>query len=157
MSVYNLEVGFVSTPFISCTDKFHYFRIFPSADAFHTADDLSKERHSETISALLCIAHALPLACKSEKIMESILLDHHWGLGYEYNFHERWHLDGWNDDVIQPARDAVLHYYKVCAQIFPPTALALNPFNQTLFICSLLQRYAEPSEVEEYMRRNNLS
>jgi len=132
-----LQVGLISTPFISCTDKCHYFSLFPSADAFHTADDLRKEWHSETISALLCIAHALPLACKSGNILDSILLDHYWGSGYAYNFHERWPLDGWNDNVIQPARDAVLNYYKVHISLYPFTVLALNPFNQTIFIlCS---------------------
>jgi len=89
--------------------------------------------------------------------MKSIFLDHHWGLECACSFHERWPLDGWNDDVIQPARDAVLNYYKVRAQIFPPTMLVLNPFNQTRFICSLLQRYAEPFKVEAYMYCNNLS
>jgi len=103
----------------------------PGADAFHMADDLRKKRHSITLSALLCIAHALPLACKSEKIIRSIVLDHHWDLGCAYSFHGRWPLDGWNDDVIQPARDAVLNYYKVRARIF---VLALNPFNQILSI-----------------------
>jgi len=121
------EVGFISTPFISCTDKCHYFSLFQSADAFHKANDLSKKAHSDAISALLCIAHALPLACKSEKIMEKILLNRHWDLEYPCSFHEIWPLDGRNDDIIQPARDAVLNYYKVCVLIYPPTVLALNP------------------------------
>ena len=30
-----------------------------------------------------------------------------------WNFHGYWTLDGWNDDIIQPARDAVLEYYEV--------------------------------------------
>ena len=134
MSESRIEVGFVLTPFISCADECHYFSFFCSTDEL--ADDLRKMRHSEIISALLYIAHALPLACKSEKIMKSIL-DHDSGLGYAYSFHERWPLDGWNDNVIQPARDAVLNYYKVRVSIYPSTLLALNPFNQTLFIlCS---------------------
>jgi len=29
-------------------------------------------------------------------------------------FHAKWNLNGWCDHVIQPARDAVLEYYKVC-------------------------------------------
>jgi len=153
----NLQVGFISTPFISCTDKCHYFRLLQSADAFHTAKDLSKTRHSEAISILLYTAHALPLACKSKRLLKSICHDNYRGFGCEGSFHQRWPLDGWNDNVIQPARDAVLNYFKVHVSIYPSTVLALNPFNQTLFIYSLLQRYAEPSDVEEYMRRNNLS
>ena len=128
---------FISTPFISCTDKCHYFSFFQSADAFDTADDLSKKRHPETISALLYIAHALPLACKYEKIMQSIFPDHHLGLRYMHSFHERWPLDGWNDDVIQPARDAVLNYYKVRVSMCPSAVFALNPFDQTRFILSI--------------------
>jgi len=64
--------------------------------------------------------------------MRSIVFGYHWDLGCAYSFHERWPLDGWNDDSIQPARDAVLNYYKVRAQIYPPTVLALNPFNRLL-------------------------
>jgi len=97
------------------------------------AHGLSKAEHSETISVLLYIAHALPLACKSEKIMESIFPNHRWGL-YACSFHQKWRLDGWNDVVIQPARDAVLNYYKVRVSIYHSTLLALNPFNQTPFI-----------------------
>ena len=29
------------------------------------------------------------------------------------NFHGYWNLDGWNDEIIQLARDAVLEYYRV--------------------------------------------
>jgi len=73
--------------------------------------------------------------------MARIFLNWRWGLGDIDYLHEWWRLDGWNDDIIQPARDAVLNYYKVRFLIYPSTVLALNPFNQTLFIYSLLQRY----------------
>jgi len=108
------------------------FSLLQSADAFHMAHDLIKKRHSETISALL--AHALPLACQSERIITIIALDYHWDLGCADSFHERCPLDGWNDDIIQPARDAVLHYYKARVLIYPSTVLALNPSNRILFI-----------------------
>jgi len=115
------------------------FSLFRSADAFHTADDLSKEGHYDAICAFLCIAHALPLvACKSERIMKSIFFYHHWGLGFAFSFHAMCPLDGWNDNVIQPARDAVLNYCKVHAQMFPPTVLALKPIqpNSVFILCS---------------------
>jgi len=31
-------------------------------------------------------------------------------------FHAKWTLHGWNDHIIQSARDAVFDYYKVCTQ-----------------------------------------
>jgi len=85
------------------------------------ADDLRKKRHSITLSALLCVAHVLPLACKSENIVNHIFFDYTEGLEVPYGFHAEWTLDGWNDDIIQPARDAVLAYYKVSASISFPT------------------------------------
>jgi len=95
------------------------------------ADDLRKMEHSNTISVLLCIAHVLPLAGKSVAMLKFI-----GDKSFEHvrNFHEKWTLDGWNDDVIQPVRDAVLNYYKVCAPISSPTVLVPNPLNRTLFI-----------------------
>ena len=134
--VCKLEVGFISTPFIFCIDKWHHFSLLQSADAFHTANDWRKEKHSFTLSALLCIAHALPLACKSARIMKKILFDRQWDFKYACSFHERWPLDGWNDDVIQPARDAVLHYYKVRVSIYPSTVLVLN-HSTKLCLCIL--------------------
>ena len=72
------------------------------------------------------------------------------------NFHAKFTLKGWNDHIIQPARDAVLDYYKV-RTLYPTYAiLALIPI-QSNIIYSLNQRYAEPSDVEEYLRVNNLS
>ena len=84
------------------------------------ADDLRKMEHSNTISVLLCIAHALPLACMSKGMLKFI-----YDKSFEHipNFHEKWTLDGWNDDIIQPARDAVLSYYKVCGPISSSTVL----------------------------------
>jgi len=69
--------------------------------------------------------------------MKSIFLGHHWDLGNTYSFHEKWSLDGWNDDVIQPARDAVLNYYKVRVSMCPSAVFALNPFDHTRFILSI--------------------
>jgi len=114
----------ISGSFISCTDKCHYFSLCPSADAFHKATDLEKETHSNVLFALLCIAHALPLACEFENIMNYILFGRSSGRSSMRNFHGRWNLDGWNDGIIQPARDAVLNYYKVRARISPPSACA---------------------------------
>ena len=82
------------------------------------ADDLKKKEHSRTLSALFCIAHVFPLAYKSENVLICIP-----GETSKKNFHAKWALDGWNDDIIQPARDAVLNYYKVCATISLPTVL----------------------------------
>ena len=95
------------------------FSLCPSADAFHRATDSDKKTHSNVLFALLCIAHALPLACESENIMDYIL-----GEKPMRNFHGTWTLDGWNDEIIQPARDAVLNYYKVRAGLSPPSACA---------------------------------
>jgi len=64
--------------------------------------------------------------------MKSIFLD--WGFEDVYSFHAKWCLDGWNDDVIQPARDAVLNYYKVRVSIYPSALLVLNPSNRILVI-----------------------
>jgi len=62
--------------------------------------------------ALLCITHVLPLACKSDGIVRRVFLKLK-GWEWEQDFHVKWTLDGWNDHIIQPARDAVLNYYKV--------------------------------------------
>jgi len=95
----------ISDHFISCTDKCHNFSLFRSADIFHMATDLRKKQHSATLFSLLCIAHALPLAWKSGTIIGFI--------SQLQNFHAEWTLNGWNDGIMQPARDAVLNYYKV--------------------------------------------
>jgi len=113
-----------SGSFISCTDKRHYFSLFSSADVFHRATDSGKKTHSNALFALLCIAHALPLACESERIMNYIFLVHISGEKPILNFHGTWTLDGWNDGIIQPARDAVLNYYKVRAGLSSPSACA---------------------------------
>jgi len=122
------------------------------------ADDEKKRNHSKTLSVLLYIAHLLPLTCKSEDILKYIfLLEDRTGY-YEdpRNFHADFPLNGWNDHIIQPARDAVLGYYKV-RTLYPTYAvLALTPIKLNI-IYSLNQRYADPSDVEEYMRINNLS
>jgi len=86
---------------------------------------LGKQKHSSAI-ALLCIAHVLPLACNSENIIKHIYLEHP-NSRWERNFHAMWTLGGQNDNIIQPARNAVLNYYKVYVSISPPTVLALIP------------------------------
>ena len=91
------------------------FSLCSSADAVHKANNLAMLRHSKTIFALLCITHVLPLACKSEKITEFIFFDHTWGVKRPQDFHATWILNGWDDDIIQHPRDAVLSYYKVPA------------------------------------------
>jgi len=90
------------------------------------ADDWKKKDHSSALSALLCIAHVLPLACKSENIVRRIFLDRAAALEPPKNFHAECTLDGWNDGIIQPARNAVLSYYKVWT---PPTVLVLKAIN----------------------------
>ena len=144
---------------ISCTDQSHYFSLYQSADEFHMADDEKKQDHSKSLLFLLYIAHLLPLACKSDEIVEYIFHkdeDGEFSWPGPRNFHANFTLNGWNDHIIQPARDAVLDYYKV-RTLYPTYAvLALIP-NQPNIIYSLNQRYAEPSDVEEYMRVNNLS
>jgi len=54
------------------------------------------------------VTHVLPLACDSKEVREYIFRPH-----IDWSFHRNWPLNGWNDDIIQPARDAVLEYYKV--------------------------------------------
>jgi len=112
----------ISGSFISCTDKCH--SLCPSA--FHRATDSDKKTHSNVLFALLCIAHTLPLACESETIIEYIFSGNILGREPIWNFHAKWTLDGWNDEIIQPARDAVLNYYKVRAGISPLSAYAKN-------------------------------
>ena len=134
------------------------FSLFQSADESHMAEDKKKRNHSKTLSVLLYIAHLLPLACKSEEILEYIFLPEDLTRGWEdpRNFHADFTLNGWNDHIIQPARDAVLDYYKV-RTLYPTYAVLVLIPNQPNIIYSLNQRYAEPSDVEEYMRVNILS
>ena len=68
------------------------------------------------------------------------------------DFHARWALGGWNDHIIQPALDAALDYYRVCKSNISYIYSSLLNSN-----CNYFQRYAEASDVEEYMRINNLS
>ena len=122
------------------------------------ADKWKKRDHSQTLLALLYIAHVLPLACSSEAIMGYIFhtKDRGWRRYGSQNFHANFSLNGWNDHIIQPARDAVLDYYKVCTQCLTFAVLALTGL-QLKFIYYLNQRYAEPPDLEEYMRVSNLS
>jgi len=122
------------------------------------AENWEKRGHSQTLLALLYIAHVLPLACRSEAIMGYIfhMKDRGWRRYGSQNFHANFSLNGWNDHIIQPARDAVFDYYKV-RTLYPTYAVLALTSIQSKLIYSLNQRYAEPSDVEEYMRVNNLS
>jgi len=122
------------------------------------ANDETKRNHSKSLLFLLYTAHLLPLARKSDEIMGYIFHTEDRSIRWHgpNNFHANFTLNGWNDHIIQPARDAVLDYYKVCTQYPTYAVLVLIP-NQPNIVYSLNQRYAEPSDVEEYMRVNNLS
>jgi len=103
------------------------------------AQDLKKRNHSDTLSVLLYIAHVLPLACKSGAIVRHIFrtVDDSSRLHASRNFHTTFTLDGWNDHIIQPARDAVLDYYKVRTPYLIYAVLALISIisiQSTLFI-----------------------
>jgi len=111
--------------------------------------DLGKKRHSTILSTLLCLAHVLPLAAKSENIMRRIS-------EWSRSFHLEWTSYGWNDVIIQPARDELLDYCEKCAPITPPTLLVLKLI-QPNPIYSLNQRYAEPAVLQEYIRLKNQS
>lgn len=91
--------------------------------------------HSNTLVALRCITHVLPLSCKDKTILQ-------WISGTR--FHGRWNLDGWNDHIIQPARDSVLYYYQVCMPKFDYVVLALKIFlielNLSPEICGAIRR-----------------
>jgi len=91
------------------------------------ADDEKKRNHSKTLSFLLCIAHLLPLACKSDVIVGYIFRkeDRRRRWRGPKNFHSQLPFNGWNDHIIQPARDAVLAYYKVCTPYPTYAVLAL--------------------------------
>jgi len=107
---YVLETTFV---FYSCVDQCLESFICSSEDIFNSSDDEDKEIHSRTLSKIAYLAHVLPLAC-SFKIFRGDILS--WSTVHN-GFHGKWHLNGWNDDIIGPARDAVLEYYKVRAML----------------------------------------
>ena len=106
---YVLETTFV---FYSCVDQCLESFVCSSEDIFNSSDDEDKEIHSQTLSNIAYVAHVLPLACGSKYVREKIFDLH---IFPEKNFHGKWHLNGWNDNIIGPARDAVLEYYKVRA------------------------------------------
>jgi len=100
--------------FQSLVNQHLHFRPCQNADMFNSLDEDAKRKYSEVLSALLCIAHILPLVQKSSKLLQEILyFDDRSSYEPRNSFHTRWTLDGWNDHIIQPARDAVLEYYKV--------------------------------------------
>ena len=105
---------------LSYADKCHDSKLCSSEDIFNSSDDGVKKKHTETLSYMVYVAHVLPLACDSKAVRKSIFIPRS-----SWNFHGKWPLNGWNDDIIQPARDAVLEYYKVCSI-------------GTLLICTLL-------------------
>ena len=100
-----------------------------------SSTDEVKQKHSDILSAMLGIAHVLPLACKSEIIVKDILMPGHLAQEDEVlrSFHGRWTLGGWDDHIIQTARDAVLEYYKVrtCSQRQTLTSVELMPIQPT--------------------------
>jgi len=110
--------------------------------------DLGKKRHSTILSTLLCLAHVLPLASKSENIMRRIS-------EWSRSFHLEWTSYRWNDVIIQPARDALLDYCEVCPNNFTHTTCAKTDSTKPIY--SLNQRYAEPAVLQEYIRLNNQS
>jgi len=139
--------------FVSCPTLMKCLRsdLCPTSGIFDLSDDNLKGRQFDILSALLCVAHALPLACRSEEALADIFtgvdtdsnkFKKRWS---GQNFHGHWNLDGWNDEIIQLARDAVLNYYRVRINTDHRPKL-------TLFF----QRYAPESDVEVYMRLNNL-
>jgi len=142
----------VSNIIISCTDQSHYFSLCQSADEFHMAGDWKKRKHSKSLLFLLYVAHLLPLARKSDEIMGYIFHTEDRSICWHgpSNFHANFTLNGWNDHIIQPARDAVLDYYKVCTQ-YPTYAVLALISVQPNIIYSLNQRYAKPSDVKEYI------
>jgi len=100
-------------------------------------EDWKERNHSKKLSVLLYITHVLPLACKSEEILKYIFLPEDRTEGWEDppNFHANFPLNGWNNHIIQPARDAVLDYYKVRTLYLTYTVLALIRIQyRTLFI-----------------------
>lgn len=99
------SMSLVSDPFKPDTDVWIYFSLCRNTDEFDKADDLKKRTHFNSLLTLRCITHVLPLLRKDEIILLLI--------SYK-SFHGTWKLDGWNDHIIQPARDVVLDYYKVC-------------------------------------------
>jgi len=103
MLAYTGDRYLVSDTFISDTDT--CFRFFPNTDEYENANNWKKEVHSNSLVALRCITRVLPLSCKDKTILQWISAT---------RFHGRWNLDGWNDHIIQPARDSVLDYYQVC-------------------------------------------
>lgn len=118
------------------------FSLCRNINEFDRADNYQKNAHFRSLSTLRCITHALPLSCKDKTILRLIP---------DKYFHQEWTLDGWNEDIIQPARDAVLNYYTVCI-----TNISNMPkMNLSNFI--FFQRYAEPSDVKSYMHHNSLS
>lgn len=78
---------------------------------FHTAEDERKKDHLP----IRVITHVLPLARKSDIILGRIrFLEDRVRSG---NFHKVYKTGGWDDHNIQPAREAILDYYKVCTPI----------------------------------------
>jgi len=88
-------------------------RLYPTEDEFNSRDESTKSHFSDILSSLVCIAHILPLACRSEKVLKKIFDSNCKYPHLEETFHGEWPLNGWCDHIIQPAQDAVLEYYKV--------------------------------------------
>jgi len=134
----------------SCADQRHFSSLCRSAEELYVAEDETKRNHTKNVLVLLYITHVLRHACKSAKIMRHIFHteDRNRRWYNQKNFHANFTLDGWNDRIIQPARDAVLDYYKVHTRpISLHTVLTLK-LNQPDFICfSALRRAIQSQRV----------
>jgi len=87
-----------------------YFSSCLNADEFHTTEDEKKKDHPP----VRVITHVIPLAGKSDAILGQILLLETRPGKRARNFHKTYEVGGWDDHIIQPARGAILDYYKVC-------------------------------------------
>jgi len=113
------------------------------------AKDWQKRNHSKKLSVLLYIAHLLPLSWMSEGILKCIFRPE-WTEGWPppRNFHADFTLDGWNNSIIQPARDAALDYYKVPMRPITLYTVLTLKLDQPNFICfSALRRAIQSQRV----------
>jgi len=113
------------------------------------AKDNKKRKHSKHLSVLLYVVHVLPQACKSEDILQYIFVPNCTeGWRRPRNFHADFTPDGWNDHIIQPARDAVLDYYKVHMRPISLHIVLALKIIQPNFICfSALRRTIQRQRV----------
>jgi len=120
----------------------YYFSLCQCADEFHITGAWKKRNYSKKLLVLLYIPHVLPLACKSDAIVGFIYYPEDRSRRWygPQNFHATFTLDGWNDHIIQPARDAVLDYYKVRTRTLCSACAYTYTFKHYLFSESALRR-----------------